>query len=179
MILRYIHIPKTGGTSVLKFLQENNVNFLHGELRANKIRKGHGKAKDWKTEKSFKFATVRNPYSRIVSYYNFTKTENWRPSFYEFVTNKMINTNLNVPNVWVPQAEWVTDENGDCLIDKLFKLEDNLESNLKTFLKINSNSFPKENVSTTDDYNSYYNEELKEIIFQRFKCDFDLLEYAK
>ena len=57
-------------------------------------------------------------------------------------------------------------------------MEDNLEVSLNSFFGVNY-SFPKMNVSTFDDYDKYYSVELRNIIYQRLRIDFELLEYKK
>lgn len=172
--LRFIHVPKTGGSSVLKYLTDNNVNFLYGEEPKRVGR--HRYASMWASEKSYKFTVVRNPYSRTVSYYNYTTHKNWKPTFEDFVKNKLVNNIQKVPNVWIPQTMWVCDENNKIIVDKIFKLEENLECNLNNFLNLNS-KLPKENVSTTDNHMNYYNNELKQIVYEIFRLDFEILKY--
>lgn len=171
--LRFIHIPKTGGTSVRKFLLENKIQFYYGQEPKQVGR--HRYASVWKDEESYKFAIVRNPYTRTVSYYNYTITKDWCPTFEDFVKNKLVNKSLKVPNVWIPQVSWLY-KNNICLVDKIFKLEDNLENNLNSFLNIKG-KLPKENKSTYDNYDSYYTKELKTLIAGYFKEDFEKLGY--
>ena len=80
--LRFIHIPKTGGTSVRKFLLDNDIQFYYGHEPKQVGR--HRYASVWKDEESYKFTIVRNPYARTVSYYNYTTTKEWNPTFEEF-----------------------------------------------------------------------------------------------
>jgi hypothetical protein len=104
---RFIHIPKTGGTSLCKYLSENNVVFFYGQ-EPKRVGK-HRYASEWINEDSFKFTIVRNPYHRIVSFYNFTITEIWRPTFEEFVKNKLMNNDLKVHSPWILQTRWIYD----------------------------------------------------------------------
>jgi len=171
--LRFIHIPKTGGTSIRKFLLDNNIQFYYGQEPKQVGR--HRYASVWKDEESYKFTVVRNPYARTVSYYNYTINKDWKPTFENFVKNKLINKSLKVPNVWIPQVSWLY-ENNTCLVDKIFKLEDNLEDNLNSFLNIKGN-LPKENVSTYNSYESYYTQELKDLVANYYKDDFKKLGY--
>ena len=171
--LRFIHVPKTGGTSVRKFLLDNNIQFYYGQEPKQVGR--HRYASAWKDEESYKFAIVRNPYARTVSYYNYTTNKSWNPTFEDFVKNKMINKSLKVPNVWIPQVSWLY-KNDLCLVDKIFKLEDNLEDNLNSFFNIKG-KLTEENKSTHDGYESYYTQELKILVADYFKEDFQKLRY--
>lgn len=173
--LRFIHIPKTGGSSVLKFLTDNNINFFYGNEPKRVGR--HRYAITWKDEHSIKFTVVRNPYTRTVSYYNYITNNLWRPTFEDFVQYKLINKNYKIPDVWIPQTEWIY-HNNICYVDKIFKLEDNFETMLNTFLKTNS-KLSKENVSTFNRYDSYYTSKTKEMVKEYFESDFKLLGYEK
>lgn len=170
---RFIHIPKTGGTSILKVLTENSVNFYYGNEPKRVGR--HRYASAWKDEQSIKFTIVRDPYTRTVSYYNYIKRSGWNPTFEDFVKNKMSNNEIKVPNAWVPQTKWIY-QNNECLIDNIFKLEDNLEQQINSFLNINC-SLTKENVSTYDNYMQYYNQDLLDLVTEYFSDDFKLLGY--
>ena len=83
----FIHIPKTGGTSINKFLlnlRNNDVTkedkkkyYYYEELKRKKISSKHGKARDFKKfidsniwSKSFKIASIRNPWALMVSSYH-------------------------------------------------------------------------------------------------------------
>jgi len=174
-MIRFIHIPKTGGTSLVNFLKNNNIEFLYGDPP-----KGVGKhrpAKFWINESSFKFTIVRNPYNRIVSFYNFIKPHEAEYSFEDFVKNKLISTNTKIHNPWTLQTEYVYDDNL-CIVDKLFYLENNIDKSIKDFFSCN-NDYIKINVSTHNSYESYYTEELKEIIYNHFKKDFLNFGYNK
>ena len=83
----YVHIPKTGGTSIRKLLvnlKNNDVlnndkkkYYYCEELKRRKISSIHGKARDYLEfieqdlwSKSLKFASVRNPWDLMVSSYH-------------------------------------------------------------------------------------------------------------
>lgn len=61
----YIHIPKTGGSSVNRALQENQ---HHATLAQEAL-----KVSPEIFKRYFKWATVRNPWDRFVSMYHFRK----------------------------------------------------------------------------------------------------------
>lgn len=173
MPLRFIHIPKTGGISVRTFLKDNDIEFYYGN-EPKHVGK-HRYASYWRSEESYKFTIVRNPYARVVSYYNYTTSLNWNPTFEEFVKGKLINERIKIPSAWIPQTTWIY-ENNISFVNKIFKLEDNLEEKLNSFLKIRGNLLQK-NVSTYDNYELYYTEELKDLIVNYFEDDFKLLGY--
>ena len=66
--LIFVHIPKTGGTSIKKSLGITNRS-LGYHKRANDIKKEI--PDKWKNY--FKFSVVRNPYDRVYSIYSYYK----------------------------------------------------------------------------------------------------------
>jgi len=178
--LRFIHIPKNAGSSLIDYLDTNGINY---SLGVEPTRKGsHRPSFVWRDEDTLKFTICRNPYTRVVSYYNYISQneENWNHTFEEFVRNSLVPKTFSIPNPWIPQAWWICDNivYQKIVVDQIFKMEDNLEVSLNSFFGVNY-SFPKMNVSTFDDYDKYYSVELRNIIYQRLRIDFELLEYKK
>lgn len=186
--IRFIHIEKSGGTSVAKFLRDNNVDFLIG--KNTKGVKKHSHAQLFENEDSFKFCVVRNPYTRLVSFYDYSGKKTFDCSWRDFVKTK-IQQNCLTPQVMkihknIKDSKWI--ENGTiregekafdwnrCLVDKIFKLE-NVDE-LKNFLNIQS-KFPHVNKSTARDHMEYYNQELRDIVYDYYNKDFELLGYDK
>ena len=171
--IRFIHIPKNAGTSIYKFLTDNNISFLYG-TSSKKIVHFHRPASFFANEDSFKFAIIRNPYTRLVSYYNYMVTKDWNPSFENFVKNKLINKKTKIPTPWKCQIEWLYSD-GKRIVDKVFKFE-NINDELPNFFGIKS-IIGHQNRSTYNEYEEYYNPELKKIVYEQFIEDFNLLEY--
>ena len=183
--IRFIHIEKSGGTSVTRFMQKNNIDFLLGK-NAKKVKK-HSHAEMFENEDSFKFCVVRNPYTRLVSFYNYTAKGIYDCSFEQYVKNHLTDKKSQTPQVmkiYKPISNRFETQNirelencfdwNSCLVDKIFYLEKIEE--LLSFLKI-TDQFPIENRSTFDDHMSYYTPELKTIVADHFRKDFELLGY--
>lgn len=144
----FIHIPKTGGTSVKKILSDkikiNDIKFT-GELVEYK-KNTHIKITKEQFNKYgdyFKFVFVRHPYDWIKSYYNFHYNKD---KFYKNLTSKKINKSINISfNDWLStlnnfnQTDFITD--GDTiLVDRVCKLED-FNNEMKYILnKLNINN---------------------------------------
>lgn len=172
---RFIHIPKNGGTSVVNWLKDNKLDFVRGHLP-----KGigiHRKAVSWEDEKTEKFCIIRNPYTRIVSYYNYlTKIEKWSFNFADFVKNKITRIKTKIPDAWDLQINWMYTSN-KLLINKIIRHE-TMDIELQEYFNC-YNPLPKLNISTIDNYDSYYTKDLKQIVFDHFKKNFELLGYEK
>jgi hypothetical protein len=58
----YVHVPKTGGTFIKKWFKDNGITIYS---------RGHERYEDSPEQARWWFATVRNPYHRMVSWYEF------------------------------------------------------------------------------------------------------------
>lgn len=177
--LRFIHIKKNGGTSVFKFLRKNNIScFVGNKVNTDKRIAGeHSIAKKYQYENTFKFCVVRNPYTRLVSFYNWIR----RFPNYDFSFDKFIDTKFNnarAKGAWNLQCDYIyaDDMYTKNLIDKIFKFE-TMEQEIKQFFQI-EDKFPHLNRCTFNDYDSYYTERTRKIVYEHFKKDFDLLGYT-
>jgi len=184
--IRFIHIEKSGGTSVTRYLVHNNIDFLLGK-NTKRVKK-HSHASMFENEDSFKFCMVRNPYTRLVSFYNYTAKKIFNCSFEHFVKNHLFDLEKSqspqTMKIYKPIKDRLLANNikeledcfdwNTCLVDKIFYLE-NLQE-FYNFVGIQE-PLPQENKSTYDDPMSYYTQELKEIVADHFRKDFEILEY--
>ena len=177
-MIRFIHIKKNGGTSVYKFLRKNNVDFVCGNGKDKfKIFNQHVPAFRYQNENSWKFCIVRNPYSRVVSFYNWCKRlHTYRDiSFNDFVEKQYNSGRAN--EAWDLQTDYMFDNQQQNIIDKVFKFE-TMSTDIPEYFKIQA-KFPRLNVSTLDNYENYYNDKLQEIVYNKLKFDFEHLGYDK
>jgi hypothetical protein len=162
--LTYIHIPKTGGSSIESWLKNN---FADRYLRAD----AHPTVKElhaiWPV--TFSFASVRNPWARIVSFYFFYKQTKEDPNFdlsFDQTVDYLCKNNTQLS-----------------YIDTTTKIILRTESLNEDFKQIQDltecyEPLPYINQTTHDDYCSYYNTQLKELVAQAFAQDIEQFKYT-
>mgnify|MGYP006154515189 FL=1 len=201
--LIFFHLPKNGGTSVSDLLLRNE-NYYYSWVIFSKILKrftkkdnfffdnfqnkihllrSHESVKSIEEKISpqifnayFKFAIVRNPYSRFVSRYNYTKliSNINHLKFSEFVKQY-----IEFDMITDKQYQFLLNKNGKIGVDKVFKLENiNKDINeITSRININPNKFYRINTSTYDDYKQYYDADTKKIVENFCKEDLDFFNY--
>lgn len=184
-MIRFIHIPKTGGAAVRQYLLDNNIAHKFGSKKKNGVyAKKHRHAKWWlekyPTENKF-FCVVRNPYNRLVSYYRYLQQHNaldksvlWE----EFVTSK-IKFESHWP--WELQIEYIYDSSfKKQLVQNVFRFE-NLERDVNSFFNLD---IPMKMINVTNNSQKSYleeyysNKEIKNIVGEHFLKDFEFLNYS-
>ena len=184
----FVHIPKTSGNSLSLFLKDfidNDVihcESIMGEkqgisILCEKTKKDikHCDIRYYKNiygdkiEKYFKFTIVRNPYDRILSFYLWSKGKNNqvfnRNEFIKFIKN---NNSL--------QHKYIDNTFHIIYYENLIKDLKNIEC-LKDI--VDFNYYPKLNASSNSlrNYNEIFDKELKDLVFYKYKKDFELFGY--
>ena len=134
----------------------------------------------------FKFAFVRNPWDRLVSWYhmctqrtaenNFSRyIKEHAPTFDDFVTKT---TTGVAEKTTYNQLDYVTDENGDVMLDFVGRYETLNEGLSLVKARLNlSFELPHVNKSDHKNYREYYTDETREIVAQRFARDIRYFGY--
>lgn len=172
----YIHIPKTGGTSLTKLLQKQP----HTEVIT-----GHDSIRVFIPYSDyFIFTIVRNPFTRILSaYYHGMRKREYDYSFGNFLKNtNYLNLTL------LPQTFYVNSKTAK--ISYIGKYEDYNESVKNIFNKLGYklNTIPHLNYNPIYDkhpnlkqekyYKHLYTEEwMKDLVRERYKDDFKQFNY--
>lgn len=158
----------------------------------------HQRAIEWKNtipnyDEHFSFTVTRNPYDRLLSGYLFICRRKlnkhkkilakYGNNFEKFVLNLEADFGMKLTEVdmvtW-PQKLWLFDEDNQLIVDKIGRFED-----LDNFWRSLCNErqwpyfkLPKSNVTQHKPWSHYYNSEMKKIVSEQYKDDFDLLNYV-
>lgn len=183
----FLHIPKNGGKSIIKNLNNEKIKVSRPLLKHATFLETK---KELKEDCHF-FCILRNPYSRMVSYFSYikqklpehgqaealriAKTEGFS-GFINYVTD------AKSPEVFRPQKEYISDESGNILEKNITYLRlENIEEDVKNFMeKIElhpKTAYPHTNKSEHPSFKTFYNNEedkrkvflFEEEIFKKFK----------
>lgn len=132
-------------------------------------------------DEAFKFTVVRNPWSKVVSHYQYRKRYNaqlkkYPLSFTDWVrkTYGLHKDSFYVNNLKLFQSQinWIKDFKGRIAVDKIIRFEE-IEKGFDEIaarLEINK-KLPHLNKTNHTDYKLMYDEESREIVGNRFKSD--------
>lgn len=167
----FVHVNRTGGTSIEKLFGEPV--WDHRTLKEY-INLGPA------IRSLYKFSVVRNPWDKEVSdYFHHKKIKNLEMSFEEyFKQDEFISTNKRF-KFHSNQFDWLTDET-DCIkvhyIIKFEKFEEHLKS-LAIILGVKFEEIPKLNFTSHNHYREYYTEKLKSFVHNLYEKDIRYFGY--
>ncbi|HUQ30104.1 MAG TPA: sulfotransferase family 2 domain-containing protein [Candidatus Paceibacterota bacterium] len=204
----FVHNQKTGGVSIANYLRDQAqdcITLLPNHAYAidgiSKIGRGV-----WDQHYSFGF--VRNPWSRLVSWYQMIvnppqKPENskgqWTPNnglwkyvqehsstFEEFLDNctDIISENrdgfIYQKSFTKNQIDYFTDASGTLAVNFVGRFEQLQEDfdKVTTALNLPQTKLPILNVGPTTDYRTFYTERTKQLVAERFKKDIEIFGYS-
>lgn len=186
----FIHIPKVAGISIEQTLFKEKV----GHQKVNSFLK---EDKD-KFKNYFSFSFVRNPYDRLASAYFFLKNggrneydKKWSDanlvnfhSFKEFIyalKSPLIQKQMNSIIHFHSQSSFVCDEDGKLAVNYIGKFE-NIEEDFKYVcnkIGVKCTLLHENKTTKKKDYSEYYTIEMKNIVYDVYKNDFELFNYEK
>ena len=178
--LLFIHIPKTGGKSILKKLNENDLDpwkrvFPMGHDPLFSLNKNNRISDD-----TFKFCIVRNPYQRTFSYYKHFCRENFLDvtlnEFLNYIKQKKVFS--RTPMMLYPQSFYIYNEFGRCGLDKIYRYERffEIEEDLGfKFERINVGNYSEDEYieCLKDKDNINLIQELYSVDFHKFGYDYE------
>ena len=179
----FIWINKTAGVSIARALGINKDTYNH--YTATELR---GILGEITFDKLFKFCVVRNPWDKVVSEFRFRvwtcqNELNSNSSFSEWVRSTYVEHDpqyYDWPKMFLPQLEWITNENGEIIVDfvgRFESLQDDFEQ-ICDRLNIKCRLLCHENKSRNHTgYRDYYNGETKSIVESCFKADIEFFGY--
>lgn len=171
--LLFVHIPKTGGTSILEKIDQS--------MWKKVIYAGHDPLFVLESNNNiidaFSFCVVRNPYRRTFSYYNHFKKQNKiECSFLHFL--EVIEKKIffeKTPMIVFPQSFYVYDLSGTISIDKIYKHENFIE--LENDLNIKFDRLNVGNYNENDYIDAYEDVNCIKIVQKLFSVDFINFDY--
>ena len=201
----FIHIPKAAGESIKTALKDyRHFEFDHPQkiyphVKALEI-KQHEVGEEF--DRFIKFAFIRNPWDRQVSYYHYMMDRPFLEfhhiikkfkSFGDYIHHLGTQDHLPLPQDDLgaykpyynpqpstgPQVDFLVDNDGNYIVDFIGRVE-NMQSDFRlvcAILEIDVEA-TKNNTSKHKDYKSYYNDETKEIIRKAFRRDFEYFDYS-
>jgi chondroitin 4-sulfotransferase 11 len=192
----FIHIPKTAGMSVHRALAGASPDAIrridhmpafhdpqkHRHLFARDMQQYLG-AEAWR--RYFSFCFVRNPYSRLVSWYNMclerpVNAFMWRvrreaPTFYDFLCLE----DRIVERTRFNQVDYVTDQHGRKIVNFIGNFESLSDDFDKVCTHLGLRSrLPHLNSTAKVDYRTFYDERCREIVAKRFQRDLTAFGYS-
>ncbi len=176
----FIHIPKNAGTSIrnsfdIKGYDKQVVSKRYPHSTCSEIKEYCGE-KVW--NEYYKFAFIRNPFDRLVSFYHFHKSDQYKhkigrerafnQSFKEWVMN------TNDKNVTHSQCYYLNDEIN--FIGRYENLQIDFNKVCKA-TKITKYTLPHFNKSQHESWQHYYDQELQDFVYKRYRLDFNRFNY--
>ena len=176
----FVHINKTGGTSIEQAL---GLRFQH--FTAVELRDQLG-AQRW--QKKFSFAFVRNPWDKVASHYRYRVKTNQtglgtRPiPFNEWVRlayGENVPQYYDQPKMFMPQLDWVSDEHGTILVNFIGRFERINEDFERVCMNIGTLAqLPHVKQTVHSDYRSMYSTDTAEIVGRWFAKDLAAFAYT-
>ena len=183
----FVWINKTGGTSIAKALgiKYDDIGTWYNHYTAIELRDSVGKDV---FNRLLTFCVVRNPWDKVASEFTFrvlTRQNDLTESalFSDWVRATYSEKDpryYDWPRMFMPQLDWITDENGEIIVDFIGRYE-NLQDDFADIcnsLNIRDIRLPHENASRANpSYRHLYDEQTKRIVERCFQKDIEMWRY--
>ena len=182
----FVHIPRTGGTSVSKALF-GNLSGSHISIAEYRSIFDNGEFEDY-----FKFSFVRNPWDRLVSTYQYLRAGGAQVNhdlkmqskiqpyedFGDFVRSWLLPSALEDGIHFLPQQTFISLDDENVPLDYIAHFETLHDDFYYIAGKLGlSASLPHLNASKRTQYKDYYDQETIEIVAELYRKDIELLGY--
>jgi len=199
----FVHIQKTAGRSFEAVLKEN-IPDLKSFMGTHDHALWAKEQLEEQWSDYYKVAFVRNPWDRLVSWYTMIQEKGRKTlykrifgmrkynhltqyvlsnsnSFEEFLYNCVdtIDDIDGKKSILYNQLDYITDKDGSLIVDFVGRFE-NLNKDTDTVFKtlgLENVTLPHKNSSKHKNYRSYYSEETKKLVSQRFERDIEFFSY--
>lgn len=168
--LLFVHIPKTGGTSITEWLLARGGVYSDGYTHTALQHTSHDLASVWS------FCVVRNPWDRMVSMYHFVRKVNSDFSAVSF--DEWLRTGLNYKRHWysvtTPQLDWIK-----VRPNAIMRFE-NLANDFAQvqMLMQDHTPLPVINATQHEPYQNYYSDWSRQLIQDLFYTDITQFGYT-
>ena len=179
--ITFIHNPKTAGTSISQWL-DDNFKTIEGRKHG-----GWKEAQEFFPDTIFTFGVVRNPWERLASWFTFAG----QGEFEDWLVKRILYGHNDIPSIgltfkptvgWArqwynlgkPQADWLGDN-----INLTLRYE-NLQEDFNIIcdkIGIPCQKLPHKNKSKHKHYTEYYDGETKSIVAEKFAKDIEYFGY--
>jgi len=151
----------------------------HGHITASEAQQALGE-KVWNSY--FKFAFVRNPFDRFISYSFFRNkhSELFRKSKLAKMKLSFQDKSVLKDALFQPQFKFIENENGKSMLDFVGQYE-NLQEDFNFIAErigIPSAKLKSLNNTNHQNYRQYYDEELKELVGNYYQRDIEFFDYS-
>ena len=175
----FIHINKTGGSSIEKAL---GVGLDHSTALEKYHQLG---AAAW--DRKFTFTMVRNPWDKVVSHYHYRMRTNQTGlgdnpvPFDEWLQRVYVDRDpvyFDQPRMFMPQKQWLVNESGELLVEFIGRFE-NLQQDFDRIcqrLQVEA-SLGHAKPSSRGSYRDYYNAQSEALVRKMFAEDIELFGY--
>jgi hypothetical protein len=192
--LLHIHIPKTGGTSLVHWIKALDPDAKKLCKRAHQPASYISENHPSEFANYYKFAIVRNPWARAVSLYHYRQisTELQPPhwpsrkeidslSFREVVLKSLERSPEEERVQWLePSCYFWLNINDDIAVDHICKLE-SIQRDINLMcekLEIKGPALPHKNKSKHAHYVKYYDDETRDIVARKYAKDIEHFGYT-
>lgn len=178
----FIHINKTAGTSIGRAIGLP----IKDHLMATEVIARVG-IKMW--NQAYKFTVVRNPWDKVVSHYEYRRKKNKTEiakrgiSFSDWVKMTYGQEKdpfyYNNPRSFQPQVEWLKDTEGRVSMDYIIRFEaiNTGFEHVRRHIGLEA-PLPHLNASHRAGYQSYYDDETRDIVAHWFREDIETFAYT-